>query len=227
MAEPLKAYAKPSKPERGNPHQYPLAAIEKIASDLAYAGGFPIPPVTLFTRRDAPGGEAIHHAVSAVPFASTHHWRLVRERPSLYAAIKNLAIPAMSAMMVFDTWVDCYDHRDHPDNLLFTVDAGVPLKVHFAFIDYGLSMLYAWRQASWNRNEAVPMYDASIECDPAVVSEAVGAIEKISSDLINQVVTRIPQHFLLEADQALLMEGLVGRQALLREIFRPMLGGES
>src|SRR6202023_1124588 len=105
-----RGYAKPLNRARTDPLAYPVAAVEKIASDLAYAIHLCVPPVTLWARTTAPGGEPKHHSVSAPPFAQVTRWGDIITDPGLYAAIKPLAAPAMSAMVAFDTWLECDDH---------------------------------------------------------------------------------------------------------------------
>jgi len=99
-APPFRGYAKPLSRTRATPHIHPVAALEKIASDLAYALDLPVPPVTLWERTTAPAGEPRHHAVSAPPFAQVVRWGDIAANPPLYAQIRGFAVPVMSAMLV-------------------------------------------------------------------------------------------------------------------------------
>jgi len=220
-AVPYKGYAKPLNPGRANPHHFPIAALEKIASDLAFKVGLPVPPVTLWERRNAPAGEPRYHSVSAPPFAQVLTWANVMMDPALAAIIQPLALPMMSGMMAFDTWLQCEDHVNHPGNLLLTVPAAAPINAAFAFIDYSFSMTHRWRTPiaggpGFTQTWAAPLYMAGHAPDLAVVREAADAIQQVSDLTIQQIVTRVPDPFLAQGDKALIIDGLIHRRHHLR-----------
>src|SRR5207249_599738 len=84
----------------------PRAAYEKIASDLAFDLGLPVPPCLLWERPGAGVGQEKHCCVSLVPFQQAWQWRQVRHLPpeNLERILLEVKEP-MSAMVPFDTWV--------------------------------------------------------------------------------------------------------------------------
>jgi hypothetical protein len=217
-APPYRGYAKPLNRVKVNPHVHPVAALEKIASDLACVLQLCVPPVTLWDRPTAPTGEPRHHSVSAPPFLQVSRWGDIVSDQVVYAAVKPLATPAMSAMLAFDTWLECDDHTgNHPGNLLVTTDAGPPLRASFAFIDYSFSMSYKWR-AGHTSGAVVPMYDPSLTADVHVVREAIDAIVGISDMSIQRTVGRVPDPYLSPGDKGLIIDGLRYRRDNLRRI---------
>ncbi len=207
-------YAKPRGRHNADPLQRPVAAYEKIASDLAYLLRLPVPPVTLYERAAAPGGEPRHHAVSAMPFNAFFSWRKTLEQPALAARIRAFTPPVMSAMVAFDTWVHAHDHCNNPENLLVAPSA-VP---GFAFIDYGQSLLEKWRGGGFTTPFAAPLYDGETKMDVCTLRAAVAAIETIPNASIRAIVARIPAEFLAAAHAKVIIEGLLYRRDHLREM---------
>jgi hypothetical protein len=222
---PWRGYAKPLAVNSANPKQRPTAACEKIASDLAYELELPVPPVTLFERTNVPAGQARHHCVSAPPFPTLHRWDVTRANRSIMGAIRACAAPAMSAMVAFDTWLECEDHKNHPGNLLVTTGAGATPEIHLAWIDYAASLTNAWRVRGCESSYAAPMYDPAVEADIATMSETIDAIRAIPDDTIQRIVARIPDTFLSQNDRYLIVRGLRYRRDHLRSILGCMYPG--
>jgi hypothetical protein len=218
-APPHRGYAKPKNPHRSDPHTYPVAGVEKIASDLAYQAKFPVPPVTLFQRANAPAGEPKHHSVSAPPFSQVMTWGHAKADVAVFKVVQPLAWPLMSAMIAFDTWLECADHQGHPDNLLLTTTAGVgPVKANFAFIDYTYSMIHHWRKSSFRNGNVAPIYDPGAPVDVRIIDEAITAISGIGDAMIQSIVGGIPDPFMLGRDKAEIIDGLIYRRDNLRRI---------
>jgi len=218
-APPYRGYAKPLAAGRSNPHLYPVAAVEKIASDLARSIDVPVPPVTLWQRLNAPAGEPQHHAVSAPPFANTMRWGDIAGVPSVYDPLKAMAAEVMSAMVPFDTWVQCEDHVGNPGNLLVTTIAGPPLRAYFAFIDYSYSQVHKWRAASGYQSGFVaPMYDAALTPDIGIMREAIDAVLGVSDGVILKIVGDVPDPYLSPADKGAIIDGLRYRRDNLRKL---------
>lgn len=221
-AGPYRGYAKPLNPTKSNPHQFPIGAIEKIASDLAFKLHLPVAPVTLWERVSARSGEPKYHSVSAPPFAQVMTWGDIMRDPALVATIVPLAVGAMSAMLAFDTWVQCEDHaNNHHGNLLLTTAASPVLTAWFAFIDYSFSMTHRWRTAASGGSGhslpwVAPIYCPAVAPNVAVIREAVDAIEQVSDVTIQQIVGRVPDPFLSQADKSIIIDGLTYRRNHLR-----------
>jgi len=219
VSSSFRAHAKPRKPV--DPQRRPIAAIEKIVADLAYRLNLPVPPVTLWERDDAPEGEARHHAVSAVPFAGLEDWTIMRH-PGVAAMVLPHCAEPMSAMSVFDTWVECRDHVDHGENLLVSFLDG---KAVFAFIDYSDCMLPHWRHPGYKNMFTAPLYRSGIKPLAEVVQATVSAVEGIADSTIDEIVGRIPAAFLAEDDASLIIEGLKFRRDSLRGLLGTEMGG--
>lgn len=226
-APPRRGYAKPLATARADPHQHPVAALEKIAADLAFEGLFAVPPVTLFERHGAPAGEPRHHSVSAPPFKNVLRWGDVTAHPGVYAAVKPLASGPMSAMVAFDTWLHCGDHVGNPGNLLVTTTATLPISAYFAFIDYSYSMIHHWRagRVGYTADFVAPIYDSTVVLDVGVVKEAIEVIGSMSDATIQEIVQRVPDPYITYADKGTLIDGLRYRRDNLRAIIGKMHPG--
>ncbi len=218
----IRGYAKPRKRHAADPLGRPFAAYEKIVSDLAFLLQLPVPPVTLFERATAPGLEARHHAVSAVPFAGLISWRKTLEQPATAAHVRQFTAPVMSAMAAFDTWVHAHDHCNNPENLLVAPAAGPPA---FAFIDYGQSLLEKWRAGGYKTEFAAPLYDGATKPDSSSLRAAVAAIETFPDTSIRLIVERIPPAFLAPAHAHIIIEGLLYRRDHLQAMLAGRLSG--
>src|SRR5206468_12857702 len=124
--------------------QHPRAAHEKIAADLAYDLGLPLPPVVLWEYVHAGPQEERYMAISAEAFPNAHMWRQVLTLPPLLQRVHPQLKWVCSAMAPFDTWVDNTD-RHNDGNLLLTEDVSVqPALLRVAFIDYANSLSMTW-----------------------------------------------------------------------------------
>lgn len=87
------------------------AAHEKIASDLAYHLGLPVPPVILWDRGEDCESER-YVSVSAWAFSPALSWQEVQGQ--LTHAHKSQAAPIVSAVLAFETWISAEDRKsDH------------------------------------------------------------------------------------------------------------------
>ncbi len=211
----IRGYAKPRHRHAADPMNRPLAAYEKIVSDLAFLLRLPVPPVTLFERATAPGLQARHHAVSAVPFAGVTSWRKTLEQPGMAAHVRQFTAPVMSAMAAFDSWVHAHDHCNNPENLLVAPVGEAPA---FAFIDYGQSLLEKWRAGGYETEFAAPLYDGLTKPDSFSLRATITAIETIPDAAIRIIVERIPPQFLAAAHAQIIIEGLLYRRDHLRDM---------
>lgn len=168
---------------------------------------------------------ARHHSVSAPPFLIAHRWDVIRANRAIMKAVQACAAPAMSAMVAFDTWLECEDHKNHPGNLLVTATAGATPTVNLAWIDYAASLTNTWRASSGNSSFAAPMYDPTLKADAAAMRETIDAIEAVPDATIQRIVARIPDVFLRQQDKHLIMIGLRHRRDNLRSILAAMYPG--
>jgi hypothetical protein len=92
----------------------PRAAHEKIASDLAYHLGLPVPAVCLWTNPT----DGARYAVSVWAFSQALTWADMI--PKLTAPFLQNAGKVFSAARVFQTWIADSDHNGNGGNVLWT-----------------------------------------------------------------------------------------------------------
>lgn len=219
-----------AKPGRDDPPvaQCPRAAHEKIAADLAFELGLPVPPVVLWDRGSAPEGRERYVAISLLVFRNLHTWSQVEAEPSLAQRLAAAFSEAASAMSAFDTWVGNTD-RQNPANLLAHLDdRSDPALTRVAYIDYAYSLSHSWNQGeAWKLPTAVAYYPSQGVLDVAAVGEAVSRIEELPEALIGEIVSRVPAGFLIPERSRVILEGLLHRQGALRAIMRATYPGVS
>jgi hypothetical protein len=95
----VNSYAKPSKIDT-SPMPNPRAAHEKIAADLAFELGLPLPPVLLYRWPGAPPqGDQRFIAISLRPFLNVHKWQQVEAVPAIAQEMK-LELKAVASALV-------------------------------------------------------------------------------------------------------------------------------
>ena len=180
----------------------PVAAIEKIAADLAHRGGFPVPPVALYENRDVPENLPNRAAcLSLNPFAgevSTTRNVL----PTLGGDRLSAFIAADSAMTVFKGWLQNTDR--HTANTVLEINSGAA-----AYPDFSISSLAHWIQGR------SPLL--KIQTDAEIVSRkdvkaAAARIMDISDRAIADIVHRLPDHYLGEAGKTMMNDNLILRK---------------
>ena len=117
----------------------PRAAHEKIASDLAYFLGLPVPPAVLWHRVPCPSGAHPFCVISATAFIQP-----LDLGPSMHLIVGPLLDDARwitSAIAAFDSWIGAQDR--HLGNAIIDADTSAGLKM--AFIDYSYSLSHTWR----------------------------------------------------------------------------------
>lgn len=232
-----RAYLKPLKKSESSAHA--RAAREKICSDLAYELGVDVPPVLLVEREGCPAHEEQYACVSRVMHPRQWSWMQIKRfvvDPSLDARVNGIimqALPASAARgMALDAWVDQADHNDHPHNIIFGYAPGATSNGSFVFLDFAWSLGFplprhrphGWSKEAW-KDVSPPMFPPHMAryVDVDVLEATVVAIETMSNDLIREIVARIPDTFLPPEQRDLIVEGLIGRKALVREMLSAKL----
>ncbi len=216
----LVGVAKPLKP-----HNCPFAAHEKIASDLAYDLALPVPPVTLWDRGPLNNGDCQYVAISVVPFPQPREWGKINGDPTLRGLtdlIRRRMSTAMSAMCVFDAWVQNTDHNNHPGNLLVSVDPDETRPLRLAYIDYSYSMTHSWPNDEWRGTSCPPAYDRHVPVDIGVIQETARRVQDLPEANIRELVERIPAEYVFDCDQSKrkIVAGLLDRRTRILEILR-------
>jgi hypothetical protein len=209
------------------PTPIPRAAHEKIAADLAFDLGLPLPPAILHSWDDPPPvGTERFVALSLIPFLSVFPRRQVTAVPGLDAQLKLELRETASALVAFDTWVDNRDRINDGNLLVSKIVADPTLPLQVAYIDYSYSMLYGWRTGDYRTVTPIGIYptdqkDADI---PSMV-DVLNRIENHPAQTVRDIVTRIAGSFLSPADRDLIIEGLLYRKPHVRASLKPIYGG--
>lgn len=214
-----------AKPSHSNPpvSEVAVAAHEKICADLAYDLGLPVPPVILWNRDQRPAGEEKFTAISAVPFPAPRQWSEIKSNPAHLGAVRGKMVAVVSAMTVFDTWVQNIDHNDHPGNLLICIDSAGELQV--AYIDYAYSLAYPWKSQQANHPQCCSPYDPKIAADATVQHSVISGVQAIPEASIRGLVERVPEEFLSSQHRTLIIDGLLDRQKRLIDIMKTTYPG--
>jgi len=219
----LIGYLKPLNP---NP-QHPVAAYEKIASDLAYEVGVNVPPVVLHCRPNPPAPQPKEVAVSLVWGRSSVWSELFNMGaadggiPDSLPALAHLAKHVLaegSGVLALDAWLHNQD-RNNARNALLAYDCGTGPGT-MCYIDFGHTMdcSGSWTQGHhqvFARVNVPPFFATCV--DRGRVRETAERIIGLSDAVVAQIVQRIPDGFLAAPARDRLAEWLVWRkQNLIR-----------
>ena len=229
---PRRAYMKPlnAKTDEGG---HSRAAREKIAADLAHDLRLRVPPALLTTRRVAPEGCTPNLVVSLILCPVQFSWGTAKGVPSeanpLGAAMA-AALTQCSGLLVFDTWLAQTDHGDHPENLIMGYNPDRLYESGMIFLDYANSLGFngQWAGGAWQPVQLAAWPPRLLtHLDPPAVAATLDQIERMAEETIREVVQRIPDAHLPEAEKPIIIDGLLGRRGLLRPALRtiPGLGG--
>lgn len=224
------------KPRRRDPDpRKARAAREKICADLAHDLGVTVPPVVLAQRDDAPPDEENAVCVSLVLYPRQFPWeqvkRYVDAGPAGTELIRHHLPVAAAHALAFDTWVGQTDHNDHPHNIVFGYVPGPTVTIQdaaYVFLDYAFALGWGgvWEGDGWGVLGQAPFPPAMTGAvDKAALGAILDRIESISDDTIKSVVERIPSRFLAPAEGTLIIEGLVRRRSLVRQLLTPSTTG--
>ena len=217
-------YAKPgkNKPPVGD---HPRAAHEKIASDLAFELGLPVPPCVLWERPNPGQGQERFVAVSAVPFTPVLPWAEAKRTDAGRRALRAMA-RAPSAMAVFDTWVGNTDRHNDGNVLLQEDDRRAPPVARIAYIDYANALSYGWPEGKWATAGVVLPYPGppDVVVDIDAMSEVISMVTGFRRATIEEIVGRIPGQFLSDPKREIILKGLLHRQEQIRGTMRAAYG---
>ena len=210
------------------------AAREKIAADLAYDLGLPVPPVVLYKREEDGLISSKHVSVSLVMYPRQWAWGQVKHEfsavgsgsPTGAAVAKTLA--STSKMHVFDTWIGQTDHGYSPHNIVWGYEQGALEKSKLIFLDFanslgskgGRDFSNCWGNDGWQQFTKAQFPDLMVShYDETLIDETIEEIKNLSKDNITEVVERIPPDFLLPKQACSIIDGLLGRREQLRSTF--------
>jgi hypothetical protein len=233
-----RAYLKPVRRDYGPGRA--RAAREKIVSDLAFDVNVAVPPVLLMRRDPCPPNEETFVCVSRVMHPRQWSWHQVKRfvvDPTLSERVNALimaSLPIAAARgLALDAWVDQIDHNDHPHNIIFGYEPGATVSGQFLFLDYAWALGFqlpgtvreeGWQDGRW-KNAAVPPFPPHMLrfADVDELDRAITRIERVSDLAIRDIVERVPAPYLESDQKSLIVEGLIGRKALVRPMLQTYL----
>jgi hypothetical protein len=188
------------------------AAHEKIASDLAYLLGLPVPPAVLWRRVPCPAGAHPCCSISAMAFAQPLD--LGPSRHLIVGPLRDDARRISSGIAPFDTWIGARDR--HHGNAIIDADTSSGLKM--AFIDHSHSLSHTWKRQP-NHFPFIHQFAASFGgALRNIVEEVINLILGLPAEAIISTVQRIPDDFMGPADRQLVAEQLLQRRGKLRSV---------
>jgi hypothetical protein len=218
-----RAYMKPRR--RDSDPNKARAAREKIAADLAFDLGAPVPPVVLTVRNDSAEEERFV-CCSLVMYPRQWSWEQVKGtmpgEPS--KAPEDLLVDrlptAAAVSLAFDTWLDQTDHGDHPHNIVFGYDPDDLEDASYVFLDYSFSMGNggAWNDGRFEYCQPAAFPPLMMQTlDKSALSESIEKIEDYSDGQIRTIVDRIPDEHLAPHQRTVIARALCERRHLLRQ----------
>lgn len=224
-----RAYLKPLKR-----HEWRRAAREKIASDLAFELGVPVPPVLLAVNGQVPDAER-WACVSLLLFPHQFSWGQVRsfladgENPIALELSSLLVQPATRAF-AFDTWLGQTDHGDHPSNIVFGYEGREYQSGSFVFLDYAFSMGVSGDWAGDGFRKCGPAPFPPRMCatlSASMLEESITGIESLPDSTLEDIVNRVPWQWLRDDEKQVILAGLSARRALVRNALERYLEANS
>lgn len=221
--EGLGGIAKPRPQKPVSYSEHPVAAHEKIASDLAYDIGLPVPPALLWRRENAPRSHGRELVISAIPFEPALTWKQVEASAPTAARVMPLLSKAASSISPFDTWLMNGD-RVNAGNLILKEDVSAAgTTIRLAYIDFANSLVRMFRLQPdiWKDERfVVEPYPYGVPPDLQQMSSIVAKIQALPESTIRTVVERVPLTFLTARDRDEIVKALLHRQPKLRTIMK-------
>lgn len=202
----------------------PIAAREKIASDLAFDIGVCVPPVILARRRQCPTGESKQVALSMRLFVEQVEWWRLRRRlrpgsgflhMDLGEMVRQAAPIQAAKAYVFDCWVGQPDHDNNirNSNIVLGYD-NADESYSLVFFDYEM----AFGHGGWgDPTQPQPFPEELLElADSDEIEQTILRIENLEAEEIGDIVRRVPEDFMRAEDQEELVNALLARRTHLR-----------
>ena len=206
------------KPTAVWPDTHPCAANEKIVADLGHEAGLRIPPVQLYTRDPCPAGQESRTCVSLVMYDEVHEWSAMMNLQGPVGAVVRASMARDCGIIALDTLIGNTD-RNNGRNALFGVDAAAPAEGAFVFLDSAnsLNMGNRWDNGNWKTVDVPPMPDLlRNSVDVAILSDAIDQISAVTDAVIEEIVNRIPDAYMVPDHKRVVVAGLKGRRTLVR-----------
>ncbi len=130
------------------------------------------------------------------------------------------ALARCSPLLAFDTWTDQKDHNNHAENVVWGYDPARLSDSALLFLDYANAMGFdkTWQAGGWKNVQRPPWMPEMNACiDSIALQHTVEKIEQFAEDSIREVVNRIPVDYLPDSEKVVIIDGLIGRRALVRQ----------
>ncbi len=211
----LRGYLKPSKAD-AQIATHPRAAHEKIAADLAFDLGLPVPPAILVDGIRCQG--LVRAAVvTLVLFPEVQKWEhavATQQSSAIAHAVLRSTRAMWSGIVAFDTWLANSDRANATNLLIGTDPHNSPQLSEPIFCDYANSMIHSQWTLSGHQDVAVPSQLSAVQdsVDRKVALSVADKIRVITEQQINEIVQRIPEEYLKDNQKAIIVEGLCVRR---------------
>lgn len=207
-----------AKPGVGVLNNVPRQAHEKIASDLGFALGLPVPPVSLYPFTD-PDGTTRWTSLSLWAFPQAHTYAEAHGQNVLDVEEQQRFNQIANACYVFDFFIDNADR--HSGNMLAgSADDG---RTEFAMIDHAFTMSY---RGTWGDPQApfAPVNKIYTSVEPATQKAMAEKIASLDPKLVEDVVARLKGTVLDDMLAGLLLANLTSRATLILGNIKAQLG---
>jgi hypothetical protein len=186
-------------------------ANEKIASDLAYRLGLPVPPVVLWSDPDDPTSL---YSISGWACKQPDFWD--NQLPNLSDTFKANCAQLIADVTIFHTWIG--DGDRHGQNTLVDLESSEDAP-RLYFIDHAFCMSGAFGDLT-DINKITHNYYPQVWIQHNMLAKMLSLIENLDSDDIAGIVSRIPAPFLNQDKSAKIAQELVRRKELLAAVFK-------
>lgn len=217
MDNGLTAYLKPT---NKNTQDHPRSALEKISYDIGYDLDLPVSPIQLHRRIDAGEIEEDKVCLSLVQHPRCSEWGKIKtlalDDPILRGML-NAALSENSGMVALDLFLGQSD-RDNPRNVLWFCDDD-NINFGLIFIDFSNSMIGSgnWNDANWrNVIDSCPK-EMIQSIDKRILSEATEKVRNLDESSIEEIVDRVDQDYLIDANKTKLKTALLERRRIVAD----------
>lgn len=221
VSNSLKAYLKPTSK---CPPNHPRAALEKIASDIAYELDLPVPPVQLYRRTVTIPEEEHRTCLSLQIYPLYYEWDKILDLSALEPIVRgiiNTSLSNSSGLIALDLYLAQTD-RESGRNVIWGTYGSNSEYSGFVFLDFANSMNYNnhWVNQGWNRiNPRIPkiMLDS---INKVILAQTTEKIRNLSENILTAIVNRIDPEFLNTENKEIILTGLTKRRTLVADYIR-------
>ncbi len=229
---PYLAYLKPGNVGRCA-WDWPLAAYEKIAADLAFEVGCPVQQAQVWERTSPPAGYPSYACVTLKEFPQYWAWGVVSAavsqptgQNSPVSDMLRAVLASASGMLVLDTWIGQGDRGDHPHNVQFGYDPQAPARSKLVYLDFARTLDWngSWQNDGWRAVQTVAQPSQVAGClDRLLARQVLERIRGMDDAQIGDICRRLvgPHFSVAQAETA--ERGLLGRRQLLEPALAPVL----